>query len=78
MISVASLFVFRKRPEWQRLRAVSFCYPLIPAAYILVGTSMILYGVVWQPKASAGAAITIALGAVVYRFGIRPRNRAAQ
>jgi len=78
VISVASLFVFRRRPEWQRLRAVSFCYPLIPAAYILVGTSMILYGVVWQPKASAGAAITIALGAVVYHFGIRPRNRVAQ
>jgi APA family basic amino acid/polyamine antiporter len=78
VISVASLFIFRKRPEWQKLRAVSFCYPLIPVAYILVGSSMILYGIVWQPKASAGAAITIALGAIVYHFGIRPRNRAAQ
>ena len=32
VLSVASLFVFRRRqPGWQRLRAVDFAYPLIPA-----------------------------------------------
>ena len=47
VLSVASLFVFRRRPGWQRLRAVSFCYPLIPAAYLVVGTAMIVYRGPW-------------------------------
>ena len=71
VVSVASLFVFRKRPDWQRLRPVSFCFPLIPAAYIFVGTCMIVYGVIWQPQPSLMAAITIGLGAAVYHFGWR-------
>jgi len=73
-LSVASLFVFRRRPDWQRLRAVNFAYPLIPAAYLLVGTAMIVYGIIWQPKASLTALATIGAGAAVYHFGIRPGN----
>ena len=30
VLSVASLFIFRKRPGWQKLGVVSFAYPLIP------------------------------------------------
>src|SRR5437868_2209919 len=46
VLSVGSLFVFRKkRPGWQRLRAVQFAWPLIPALYILVGTIMMVYGI---------------------------------
>jgi APA family basic amino acid/polyamine antiporter len=74
VVSVASLFVFRRRPDWQRLRPVSFCFPLIPAAYILVGICMMGYGIVSQPKPSLMAALTIALGAAVYHFGLRPRR----
>jgi APA family basic amino acid/polyamine antiporter len=68
VMSIASLFVFRRAPSWQRLAPVSFAYPLIPGAYILVGTGMIVYGIIWQPKASLAAAATIALGAAVYHF----------
>jgi len=74
VMSVSSLFVFRRRPDWQRLRAVSFCYPLIPAAYLVVGTAMIVYGVIWQPKASLTALATIAVGAAVYHFTWRVKN----
>ena len=73
-LSVASLFVFRKRPGWQRLRAVSFCYPLIPAAYLAVGIAMIVYGLIWQPKASLMALATIGAGAAVYHFGVGRSN----
>src|SRR5690242_7596575 len=52
VMSIASLFVFRRMPHWQKLRAVSFAFPLIPAAYIAVGLCMIAWGLVWQPKAS--------------------------
>src|SRR3954453_12085973 len=35
VLSVASLFVFRRnRAGWQKLRAVDFAWPLIPASYI--------------------------------------------
>jgi len=71
VLSVGSLFVFRERPGWQRLRAVNFCYPLIPAAYLVVGTAMIVYGVIWQPKASLAALATIGAGAAIYHFVIR-------
>lgn len=69
VLSVASLFLFRRTPSWQTLRPVSFSFPLVPGAYILVGAAMIIYGVIWQPKASLTALATIAAGAAVYHFG---------
>jgi len=77
VMSVASLFVFRRRPDWQRLRAVSFCFPLIPASYILVGVAMVAYGLIWQPMASTAALGTIAAGAAVYHFWLRLREPAS-
>lgn len=69
VLAVGSIFVFRRRrPSWQKLRAVSFCYPLIPAAYIAVGVGMIVYGIVFQPRVSLIALGTIGLGAAVYHF----------
>jgi len=69
VMSVATLFVLRRKPAWQKLAPVSFAFPLIPAAYILVGTAMIVWGVIFQPKASLTAAATIIIGALVYHFG---------
>lgn len=78
VLSVIALFVFRRnRPGWQRLRAVEFAYPLIPASYVLVGTCMMVYGVIQQPIASMTALATVGVGALVYRFGIHPRRTAA-
>jgi APA family basic amino acid/polyamine antiporter len=75
VLSVSSLFVFRrKRPGWQRLRAVDFAWPLIPASYILVGVIMMLYGVTTRPLASLFAFATVGAGALVYRFGLKPRR----
>jgi len=68
VISVASVFVFRKRPEWTRLPAVNFCYPLVPLAYILVGACMMVYGFIGQPRASGAAFAVVVAGALVYRF----------
>jgi APA family basic amino acid/polyamine antiporter len=74
VLSVASLFIFRRRPGWQKLRPVSFCFPAIPLAYILVGACMIAYGIVWQPVASVTALATIGAGAAVYHVWLRPRE----
>jgi len=75
VLSVASVFVFRRgRPEWQRLRALQFAWPLIPASYILLGICMMVYGVIWQPAASLTALATVGAGALVYHFGVRARR----
>src|SRR5215475_5148828 len=78
VLSVASIFVFRRRRQsWQRLRALDFGWPLIPASYILVGTCMMVYGVIWQTKASLTALATVGIGAVVYHYGLKARSSPA-
>jgi APA family basic amino acid/polyamine antiporter len=72
VLAVGSVFLFRKsRPGWRKLRAVSFAYPLAPLAYVLVGTTMMIYGFIGQPKASFSALATVAVGALVYRLAVR-------
>jgi len=68
VLAVGSIFVFRRRPNWQKLRAVNFLYPLIPVAYILVGICMIGYGIIFQPTVSLTALGTITVGAAVYHL----------
>jgi APA family basic amino acid/polyamine antiporter len=76
VLSVASIFIFRRRRAgWQRLRALDFAWPLIPASYILVGTCMMVYGVISQTKASLSALATVVAGAAVYRYGLKARQR---
>lgn len=74
VMAVASLLLFRRRPGWQKLRPVSFCFPVIPLSYILVGACMIGYGIIWQPVASVTALATIGAGAAVYHLWLRPRK----
>ena len=73
VMSVSSLFVLRRRPGWQKLRVVSFAFPLVPLAFILVGAWTIVYGVMLEPRISAAVVTTIAAGAAVYHFRVRPR-----
>ena len=76
VLSVASLFLFRRRPGWQRLNAVSFLFPLIPVSYILVGVGMIVYGILFAPTVSLAALATIGLGAGVYHLTAGRKARA--
>jgi APA family basic amino acid/polyamine antiporter len=71
VMSVSSLFLFRRRPEWQKLRVVSFAWPLLPAIFVLVGCWMTVYGFLLQPKVSFAAALTVAVGSLVYHFRVR-------
>jgi APA family basic amino acid/polyamine antiporter len=75
VLSVASLFVFRKRRAgWQRLWAVDFAWPLLPVSYILVGAVMMVYGLVSNLGPSLAAFGTVGIGALVYRYGIRAKE----
>jgi APA family basic amino acid/polyamine antiporter len=68
VLSVGSLFIFRRRPGWQKLGVVSFAYPLVPAFFVAVGVWMTILGVMLRPGISAIAVLTVAAGAAVYHF----------
>lgn len=72
VMSVSSLFVFRRRPGWRTVRLVDRTYPLIPVTFILIGSWMIIEGVLKKPAISGLTALTLLTGAVVYRT--RSRN----
>jgi APA family basic amino acid/polyamine antiporter len=77
VLSVGSLFIFRRRPGWQKLGVVSFAYPLVPAFFVAVGVWMTILGVMLRPGISAVAVLTVAAGAAVYHFRLRKfRNTA--
>ena len=67
VLSVASLFIFRRRAGWQKLGVVSFAYPLIPAFFVLMGIWITIRAIQLRPIVSAVAALTVALGALVYQ-----------
>ncbi len=71
VLSVGSLFIFRRRPGWQKLGVVSFAYPLLPAFFVAVGVWMTILGVMLRPGISALAVATVAAGAAVYHFRLR-------
>jgi len=68
VMSVASLFIFRRRPSWQKLGVVSFCYPLLPVFFVAIGIWMTILGIKLRPSISGAAALTVAAGALVYRM----------
>lgn len=76
-MTVASLFIFRRRPEWQRLPAVSFAWPLVPGVFVLVGIWMTIYGLTLQPIVSLCAILTISGGAAAYHVRRRSHERTA-
>jgi APA family basic amino acid/polyamine antiporter len=74
-MAVASVFLFRRRPHWERLGALNGVFPVAPVAYMLMAACMIVYGVFWQPAATFSAAATVAVGALAYRWTMRPHAR---
>ncbi len=82
VMSVASLFIFRQRPGWQKLRVVSFAYPLIPVIFVLIGTWMTYQGVrgaftgnnYAQRWTIIAAAITLGTGALFYHLRISGKS----
>lgn len=76
MLAVASLFKLRRRPDWQKLAVVNFCYPLIPLLFVVPGVWLVIAGVRFQPVISLAAAATLISGALVYHLRISRRAAA--
>ena len=77
VMSVASLFLFRHRAGWQKLRIVSFCYPLFPSLFLALGVWMTLYGIQLKPFISLAALLTAVTGALVYHARWKSRTARA-
>lgn len=76
VMSVASLFSFRRKPGWQKLPLVSFCYPLFPVLFLIVGAWMTFYGIQLKPVISLAAIVTVATGALFYHARWKSRTEA--
>jgi basic amino acid/polyamine antiporter, APA family len=71
VMSVGSLFIFRRRQGWQKLGVVSFAYPLVPLFFVAMGIWITIRAIQLRPIISGVAALTVALGALVYHFRIK-------
>jgi APA family basic amino acid/polyamine antiporter len=71
VMSVASLFVFRRRQGWRKLAVVNFAYPVLPIFFVAVGIWMTIFGITLRPAVSLVAALTLAAGALVYHVRTR-------
>jgi APA family basic amino acid/polyamine antiporter len=70
VMSVASVLIFRRRPGWRKLKAVSFLYPLIPVFFIAVGIWITYFALKEKPVIFFAAVLTVATGALVYRWRV--------
>jgi APA family basic amino acid/polyamine antiporter len=68
VLAVGSVFIFRRRPGWQKMVALGFAWPSIPVAYVAIGITTIGYGFVFAPWASGASLATIVAGAGIYRL----------
>jgi APA family basic amino acid/polyamine antiporter len=73
VLAVSSLFRLRRREGWQKLGVVNFAWPLLPVLFVVPGLWMTIYGALLAPAISFAAALTLAAGAAVYHFHLRPR-----
>jgi APA family basic amino acid/polyamine antiporter len=74
VMSVLSLFLFRKREGWQKLGAVSFLYPAFPVLFAVVGLWMTYQGIILKPWIALATFLTLATGAAVYHARLRRRG----
>jgi APA family basic amino acid/polyamine antiporter len=72
-LAVAGMVRLRNRPAWKRLGAVSWGYPLAPAVFICASVWMLCYTMALRPKESFLGLLTMAGGALVYRWFFRRR-----
>jgi APA family basic amino acid/polyamine antiporter len=67
-LAVAGLMRLRRRRDWRRLRAVSWCYPAIPAIFVLISLWMLAWTLVDRPREAMWGLATVACGGLFYRW----------
>ena len=75
-LAVAGLFRLRLRPDWKRLPAVDWLYPLVPGVFIATSLWMLGYTLRLRPKEPLWGIATMAAGGIFYRL-VLPRRPTA-
>jgi len=70
-LATAGIFRLRGRPDWKRLAAISWAYPLIPAVFVGASIWMLGYTLFLRPTESLLGLLTMASGALLYRWKFR-------
>ncbi len=70
-LATAGIFRMRQRPDWKRLRAISWHYPAVPALFVGASLWMLLYTLALRPTESLLGLLTAALGGLFYRWQFR-------
>ena len=70
-LATAGIFRLRGRPGWKRLAAISWAYPLIPAVFVGASIWMLSYTLFLRPIESLLGLLTMASGALLYRWKFR-------
>jgi APA family basic amino acid/polyamine antiporter len=65
-LASAGVFRMRRRPNWKRLPAVSWCYPLVPSLFVGASMWMLTYTLYLRPTESLLGLLTVACGLEVY------------
>jgi APA family basic amino acid/polyamine antiporter len=65
-LTSAGLFRMRRRPQWKRLPAVSWCYPLIPGLFVGASLWMLAYTLSLRRTESLLGLLTMLCGLLVY------------
>jgi len=75
-LATAGIFRVRRRPDWKRLRAVSWGYPLVPGVFIGASLWMLVYTLFLRPIESFLGLLTMGAGGLIYRFMFRKSHPA--
>lgn len=70
-LATAGVFRMRRRPQWTRLAAVSWAYPLVPSVFVIASLGMLTATLFLRPKPALWGLATVACGALVYRWKFR-------
>lgn len=74
-LATAGIFRLRRKPEWKRLGAVSWCYPLVPGVFVGASLWMLSFTLAHRPKPSLLGLFTIACGGLIYLWKFRKAQR---
>jgi APA family basic amino acid/polyamine antiporter len=70
-LATAGVVPLRRRPGWRRLAAVNWAYPLVPVLFVGASLWMLLYTLRLRPRESLLGLLTMAVGALLYRWKFR-------
>jgi len=70
-LATTGIFRLRGRPGWKRLAAISWAYPLVPVVFVGASIWMLGYTLFLRPTESLLGLLTMASGALLYRWKFR-------